>query len=153
MLQYQEEKSQIKDAVKLAKISLSTTWTVEDFKSALSEHISSPPVSDSNLKVGNSAPIAVRPQPPNCDIWLAFIAASNTFIVLGVKGGFKDIPSLKKLVFEELLERAKEKEEKEAKKRKRLADDFFHLLYSIKDITESSKWEDFRPLIEDSQEF
>jgi pre-mRNA-processing factor 40 len=35
-------------------------------------------------------------------------------------------------VFEELLERAKEKEEKEAKKRKRLADDFFHLLYSIK---------------------
>ncbi|CAJ2630400.1 pre-mRNA-processing protein 40A-like isoform X2 [Trifolium pratense] len=105
--QYQEEKSQIKDAVKLAKISLSTTWTVEDFKSALSEHISSPPVSDSNLK----------------------------------------------LVFEELLERAKEKEEKEAKKRKRLADDFFRLLYSIKDITESSKWEDFRPLIEDSQEF
>jgi len=36
------------------------------------------------------------------------------------------------LVFEELLERVKEKEEKEAKKRKRLADDFFHLLYSIK---------------------
>ncbi|KAK2458461.1 pre-mRNA-processing protein 40A [Trifolium repens] len=105
--QYQEEKSQIKDAVKLAKISLSTTWTFEDFKSALSEHISSPTVSDSNLK----------------------------------------------LVFEELLERAKEKEEKEAKKRKRLADDFFHLLYSIKDITESSKWEDFRPLIEESQEF
>ncbi|GAU14967.1 hypothetical protein TSUD_47620 [Trifolium subterraneum] len=89
------------------QISLSTTWTLEDFKSALSEHISSPPVSDSNLK----------------------------------------------LVFEELLERAKEKEEKEAKKRKRLADDFFHLLYSIKDITESSKWEDFRSLIEDSQEF
>lgn len=36
------------------------------------------------------------------------------------------------LVFEELLERAREKEEKEAKKRKRLADDFFHLLYSTK---------------------
>ena len=36
--------------------------------------------------VGNSAFIAVRPHPPNCGIWLAFIAASNTFIVLGVKG-------------------------------------------------------------------
>jgi len=36
------------------------------------------------------------------------------------------------LVFDELLERVKEKEEKEAKKRKRFADDFFHLLYSIK---------------------
>lgn len=105
--QYQEEKSQIKDAVKSAKITLSSTWTFEDFKSALSEHISSPPKSDSNLK----------------------------------------------LMFDELLERAREKEEKEAKKRKRLADAFFHLLYSTKDITESSKWEDFRPLLEDSQEF
>lgn len=36
------------------------------------------------------------------------------------------------LVFDELLERVKEKEEKEAKKRKRLADDFSHLLSSIK---------------------
>lgn len=35
-------------------------------------------------------------------------------------------------MFDELLERAKEKEEKEAKKRKRLADDFFHLLHSTK---------------------
>ncbi|XP_058769597.1 pre-mRNA-processing protein 40A-like isoform X2 [Vicia villosa] len=105
--QYQEDKSQIKDAVKLAKITMLTTLTCEDFKSALSEHINSPPVSDTNLK----------------------------------------------LVFEELLERAREKEEKEAKKRKRLADAFFHLLYSIKDISESSKWEDFRPLVEDSQEF
>ncbi|KAL2326165.1 hypothetical protein Fmac_025223 [Flemingia macrophylla] len=39
------------------------------------------------------------------------------------------------------------------KKRKRLADDFFHLLYSTKDITVSSKWEDCRPLVEDSQEY
>lgn len=36
------------------------------------------------------------------------------------------------LVFDELLERAREKEEKEAKKRKRLTDDFLNLLYSIK---------------------
>ncbi|CAJ1972782.1 unnamed protein product [Sphenostylis stenocarpa] len=38
-----------------------------------------------------------------------------------------------KLIFEELLERAKEKEEKEAKKRQRLADDFTNLLYTFKE--------------------
>ncbi|MED6197496.1 hypothetical protein PIB30_056963 [Stylosanthes scabra] len=103
--QYHDEKSRIKDAMKLAKITWSSTFTFEDFKSALS--ISSPPVSDFNLK----------------------------------------------LVFDEQLERAKEKEEKEAKKRKRLSDDFLRLLYSTKDITASSKWEDCITLIEDSQEF
>ncbi|MED6156875.1 hypothetical protein PIB30_018446 [Stylosanthes scabra] len=103
--QYHDEKSRIKDAMKLAKITWSSTFTFEDFKSALS--ISSSPVSDFNLK----------------------------------------------LVFDEQLERAKEKEEKEAKKRKRLADDFLRLLYSTKDITASSKWEDCITLIQDSQEF
>ncbi|KAL2561790.1 hypothetical protein GLYMA_20G135800v4 [Glycine max] len=105
--QYHEEKSRIKDAVKLTKITLSSTLTFEDFKSVLLKDISTPPISDFNLK----------------------------------------------LVFDELLERVKEKEEKEAKKRKRLADDFFHLLHSTKDFTVSSKWEDCRPLVEDSQEF
>ncbi|XP_057422541.1 pre-mRNA-processing protein 40A-like isoform X2 [Lotus japonicus] len=105
--QYHEEKSRVKDALKLAKITLLSTWTFEDFQSALSKDISSPPKSEFNLK----------------------------------------------LVFDELQERAREKEEKEAKKRKRLADDFFHILYSTKDITASSKWEDSRPLVEDSQEF
>lgn len=37
-----------------------------------------------------------------------------------------------KLIYEELLERAKEKEEKEAKKRQRLADEFTKLLYTFK---------------------
>ena len=36
------------------------------------------------------------------------------------------------LVFEEYLERAKEKDEKEAKKRRRLADDFTNLLRNTK---------------------
>ncbi|XP_061374258.1 pre-mRNA-processing protein 40A [Gastrolobium bilobum] len=58
-----------------------------------------------------------------------------------------------KLIFEELLERAKEKEEKEAKKRQRLADDFTNLLYTFKDITTSSKWEDCKPLFEETQEY
>jgi len=40
--------------------------------------------------------------------------------------------SLLQLIFEELLERAKEKEEKEAKKRQRLADEFTNLLYTFK---------------------
>ncbi|KAK7383248.1 hypothetical protein VNO78_28922 [Psophocarpus tetragonolobus] len=58
-----------------------------------------------------------------------------------------------KLIFEELLERAKEKEEKEAKKRQRLADDFTNLLYTFKDITISSKWEDCKSLFEETQEY
>jgi pre-mRNA-processing factor 40 len=36
------------------------------------------------------------------------------------------------IVFEDLLDRAKEKEEKEAKKRKRIIDDFNELLHSEK---------------------
>ncbi|PKA60788.1 Pre-mRNA-processing protein 40A [Apostasia shenzhenica] len=58
-----------------------------------------------------------------------------------------------KLVFDELLERQIEKEEKEAKKRQRLADNFLDLLYSMKDITATSKWEESRLLFEESQEF
>ncbi|XP_058189771.1 pre-mRNA-processing protein 40A-like isoform X3 [Rhododendron vialii] len=57
-----------------------------------------------------------------------------------------------KLVFDELHERVKEKEEKEAKKRKRLADDFYNLLCTSKDLTASSKWEDCKQIIEDRQE-
>jgi len=57
------------------------------------------------------------------------------------------------LVFEDSLERAKEKEEKEAKKRRRLADDFTDLLRNTKAVTSTSKWEDVRPLIEDAQDF
>ncbi|RYR72925.1 hypothetical protein Ahy_A02g007147 isoform C [Arachis hypogaea] len=58
-----------------------------------------------------------------------------------------------KLIFEDLLERAKEKEEKEAKKRQRLADDLTNLLYTFKDITTSSTWEDCKPLVEETQEY
>ncbi|XP_062176471.1 pre-mRNA-processing protein 40A-like isoform X2 [Alnus glutinosa] len=105
--QYHEDKTRIKDAVKLGKILLSSTWTLEDFKGSVLKDFNSPPVSDVNLK----------------------------------------------LVFDELLERVREKEEKEAKKRKRLADDFVHLLCSMKEITASSKWEDCKPQFEGSREF
>lgn len=104
--QYLEDKTRIKDAVKLGKITLTSTWTIEDFKAAILEDISSPPVSDTNLK----------------------------------------------LVFDELQERVKEREEKEAKKRKHLADDFYEFLCSFKEITASSRWEDCKPLFEARQE-
>ncbi|KAJ7966494.1 pre-mRNA-processing protein 40A [Quillaja saponaria] len=58
-----------------------------------------------------------------------------------------------KLIYEEFLERAKEKEEKEAKKRQRFADDFTNLLYTFKDVSASSKWEDCKPLVEETQEY
>lgn len=58
-----------------------------------------------------------------------------------------------KLVFEEQLERAREKEEKEAKKRQRLVDDFTDLLHSFKEINASSTWEDCKALFEDSEEY
>ncbi|KAK0576564.1 hypothetical protein LWI29_019706 [Acer saccharum] len=105
--QYLEDKTRIKDAMKSGKITISSTWTFEDFKAAVSEDVGSPEISDINLK----------------------------------------------LVYEELLERAKEKEDKEAKKRQRLADDFTKLLHSYKEITASSTWEDSKQLFEESQEY
>ncbi|PHT69346.1 hypothetical protein T459_28833 [Capsicum annuum] len=97
---YLDDKSKIKDAVRMAEIGLTSTWTLDDFKVAIAKYISSPRMSDTNLK----------------------------------------------FVFEELLERAREKEEKEAKNRKRLADEFYELLHASKEITASSKWEDCKSL-------
>ncbi|KAG5577072.1 hypothetical protein H5410_057206 [Solanum commersonii] len=87
--QYLDDKSRIRDAVRMTEIGLTSTWTLDDLKDAIAKYISSPPISDTNLK----------------------------------------------LVFEELLERAREREEKEAKKRKRLADEFYELLHASKEIT------------------
>ncbi|KAF3647277.1 hypothetical protein FXO38_18747 [Capsicum annuum] len=102
---YLDDKSQIKDAVRMAEIGLTSAWTLDDFKVAIAKYISSPPMSDTNLK----------------------------------------------FVFEELLERAREKEEKEAKKRERLADEFYELLHASKEITASSKWEGCKSLFGDRQ--
>ncbi|KAF3642091.1 hypothetical protein FXO37_22674 [Capsicum annuum] len=87
------------------QIGLTLSWMLDDFKVAIAKYISSPPMSDTNLK----------------------------------------------FVFEKLLERAREKEEKEAKKRKRLADEFYELLRASKEITASSKWEDCKSLFGDRQ--
>lgn len=104
--QYLEDKDRIKEAVKMGKIAISSTWTLEIFKAAILEDIRLPPVSDANLK----------------------------------------------LVFDELLERVREKEEKEAKKRKRLEDEFFESLCAYKEITSTSRWDDCKILFEDRQE-
>ncbi|KAG6554153.1 hypothetical protein Mapa_004069 [Marchantia paleacea] len=61
-------------------------------------------------------------------------------------------PNLK-LVFDDLLERAKEKDEKEAKKKRRMLDDFTDVLRTMKQVTASSKWEECRPLLEETPEF
>ncbi|XP_024976547.1 pre-mRNA-processing protein 40A-like isoform X2 [Cynara cardunculus var. scolymus] len=104
--QYLEDRDQIKEAVKMRKVSISSTWTLEEFKSAIAEDISSYTISDVNLK----------------------------------------------LVFDELQERVREREEKETKRRKRLADDFYLSLSTSKEITSSSRWEDLKPLFEDRLE-
>lgn len=103
---YHEDKTRVKDALKLKKVTVLTTWKFEDFKLVLEEDIISS-LSDINLQ----------------------------------------------LVFEDLVERAREKEEKELKKRQRLAKDFTDLLYDIKEITASSTWEECQQLFEESSEY
>ncbi|KAM3321445.1 hypothetical protein P3S67_008647 [Capsicum chacoense] len=48
--QYLDDKSQIKDAVRMDEIGLTSAWTLDDFKVAIAKYISSPPMSDTNLK-------------------------------------------------------------------------------------------------------
>ncbi|KAL9143895.1 hypothetical protein ABFS82_14G264000 [Erythranthe guttata] len=57
------------------------------------------------------------------------------------------------LVYEDLIDRAKDKEEKEAKKLKRLAKDFTDKLSTIKEINVLSTWEECKHLVEDSSEY
>ncbi|XP_078168020.1 pre-mRNA-processing protein 40A [Carex rostrata] len=57
-----------------------------------------------------------------------------------------------KLIFEELMERLREKEEKEVKKKQRLKERFADLLYSMKEITAASSWEESKSLFEESAE-
>eukprot|EP00250_Pteridium_aquilinum_P017304 c23561_g1_i3 orf=1143-4538(-) len=61
-------------------------------------------------------------------------------------------PTLK-FVFDDLLERAKEREEKEAKRRRRAADDFNELLRADKSISMLSTWEDCKVMIETTVQF
>ncbi|CAI9777197.1 unnamed protein product [Fraxinus pennsylvanica] len=104
---YEGDKARIKDMLKLEKITVSSTWTIEDFKSSIEPSSGLFSVSDINLQ----------------------------------------------LIYEDLIERAKEKEEKEAKKRKRLAKDFTDKLSTIKEVNALSSWEECKQLVEDSSEY
>ncbi|PHT69366.1 hypothetical protein T459_28853 [Capsicum annuum] len=50
-LLYLDDKSQIKDSVRMAEIGLTLAWMLDDFKVAIAKYISSPPMSATNLKV------------------------------------------------------------------------------------------------------
>ncbi|XP_022870866.1 pre-mRNA-processing protein 40A-like isoform X2 [Olea europaea var. sylvestris] len=101
---YEDDKASTKDMLKLEKITVASTWTIEDFKSFIEPSSGSFTISDINLQ----------------------------------------------LIYEDLIERAKEKEEKEAKKRKRLAKDFTDKLSTIKEVNALSSWEECKQLVEDS---
>ncbi|KAH6785058.1 hypothetical protein C2S51_037513 [Perilla frutescens var. frutescens] len=88
------------------------------------------------------------------------IAVASTWAFEDFKSSFGDntvLPSISdinlQLLYEDLIDRAKEKEEKEAKKRKRLAKDFTDKLCTIKEINVLSTWEECKPLIEESSEY
>ncbi|KAL2529485.1 Pre-mRNA-proCES [Forsythia ovata] len=104
---YDDDKARVKDELKLEKITVASTWTIEDFKSSIKPSSDSFSISDINLQ----------------------------------------------LIYEDLIERAKEKEEKEAKKRKRLVKDFTDKLSTIKEINTLSSWEECKDLVEDSSEY
>ncbi|XP_051150280.1 pre-mRNA-processing protein 40A [Andrographis paniculata] len=104
---YDEDKAYIKDVIKQEKITISSSWTFEDFNSSIKDSMDISMISDINLQ----------------------------------------------LVYEDLIDRAKEKEEKEVKKRKRLAKDFTDLLSTIKEINATSTWEECKQLVEESSEY
>ncbi|KAF9601475.1 hypothetical protein IFM89_020242, partial [Coptis chinensis] len=49
--QYHDDKARIKEAIKLRKITMTSTWTLEDLKTAIAEELSSSSVSDINLEL------------------------------------------------------------------------------------------------------
>ncbi|CAN6162284.1 unnamed protein product [Urochloa humidicola] len=105
--QYLDDKARIKEVVKSGKIPITTSWTLEEFQTAILE-----------------------------DDALKGISAINI-----------------KLVYDDQIERLREKEQKDAKKRQRLGENFSDLLYSIAEISASSTWDDSKQLFEESQEF
>ncbi|XP_006406474.2 pre-mRNA-processing protein 40B isoform X2 [Eutrema salsugineum] len=104
---YHDLKSQIKDVLKLRKVTIHAGSTFDEFKVSIPEGIGFPPIPDCKLK----------------------------------------------LVFDDLLERAKEKEEKEARKQTRHTEKLVDMLRSFKEITASSSWEESKHLVEGSEKF
>ncbi|OEL27724.1 Pre-mRNA-processing protein 40A [Dichanthelium oligosanthes] len=105
--QYLDDKTRIKEVVKSGKILMTTSWTLEEFQTAILEDDALKGISTINIK----------------------------------------------LIYDDQIERLREKEQKDAKKRQRLGENFSDLLYSITEISASSTWDDSKQLFEDSQEF
>ncbi len=59
----------------------------------------------------------------------------------------------RKLVFDELLAKVKERAAKEEKRRKRARDDFIDLLRDSRAMTVDSSWDDIRPSLESAPEY
>ncbi|CAH2053286.1 unnamed protein product [Thlaspi arvense] len=82
------------------------------------------------------------------------LTAGSTFdeFKVTICEGIPPIPDVKlKLVFDDLLGRAKEKEEKDARKQTRQTEKLVDILRSFKDITASSSWEESKHLVEGSE--
>ncbi|KAL3843845.1 hypothetical protein ACJIZ3_001248 [Penstemon smallii] len=65
------------------------------------------------------------------------------------KERIEDVLKFEKRAFDELMEKTKEKEGKETKRRKRQTEELYEFLFSSKEITASSKWEDSKLLVEE----
>ncbi len=59
----------------------------------------------------------------------------------------------RKLVFDELLDKAKDKAAKEEKRRKRAREDFTALLRETRAVNFDSSWEDIKPSLESASEY
>ncbi|KAG6425118.1 hypothetical protein SASPL_115542 [Salvia splendens] len=88
------------------------------------------------------------------------IAVASTWTFEDFKSSFGDNTVLSsisdinlQLVYKDLIDRAKEKEEKEVKKHKRLAKDLTDKLSTIKELNMLSTWEECKPLLEESSEY
>ncbi|KAH7280786.1 hypothetical protein KP509_36G014500 [Ceratopteris richardii] len=105
--QYLDNKAKVKDIIKDEKITITSEWTLDKFKTVISEATDIAGIPEPNLKY----------------------------------------------VFDEFLERAKEREEKEARKKRRAAEDFSEFLRSDRTITSLSMWDDYKDIIENMSQF
>ncbi|PHT69490.1 hypothetical protein T459_28977 [Capsicum annuum] len=109
LLQDLDDKSQIKDAVRMVEIELTSVWMLDDFKVAIAKYISSPPMSDTNLKVlhkmsGLSAKaLVVLPCYVSLEVGQFVIAKLATRRIMGDEGLLLEI-------FNKFVNELKEKE-------------------------------------------
>lgn len=72
---------------------------------------------------------------------------------IGSTLSFESLAPCRKLVFEELLGKAKERVAKEEKRRKRAREDFSTLLRNSRHIRSSTTWEEGQTMLEKEPEF